>query len=756
MVISKFILSLALLIPLSAAASTTFFWRAEGTTLSATDDKSPDTSATANGGVSISAAAVKVGTNGILTTDQQDYYIFDSTGICDETQGTLAGWINYRTAAPTVGANIVRCTNTGNSSSVNVKATGGQEFRIELTETGGSTISLTTNTCNIVADTWYYVVGSWHITNDDRTIACYNSSGALIDSEADLTTDLSLNAPGVFDELRVGNSTSHTGVVWVDNAFAANTYGEPLENFHSITSYVPTYTAGPTNGTFTNTTLPFTYTPGQNGTTYGAACTNGQTITTFANLKSGTCSGGAAVGTGTDTSVATVSDTVIITGLVASTIYDVYIGHESSIGGQSTIASLPNSTTTGSSINFSVGPSEAPATNGFTISGTITCSGTCTVEAVACNPGDAVPSNTELEAGQCGGGNAALMNAQEVWTTGVGNDFLLTSANKPVRFDVYVAGTDGTNDTSVNSFLNQDRSLRSGFGLTCPTGIATTSIFDLDTYFTPDFAAAMCTEFEDDTNEDVDCNISFEIDGDFTLTPVAAGDCDSRRSFEISYQDTANATNGLFTAPTVGNFTTDDTIYVNDPTIICNNDDVHSLLLTLNQAMSNIDMDNFCSHSIDQLSYTVTTGTLNTGLTLTAGTGVLSGTPTVQNEAGNSIRITGTNVPGATNALDWIIYVTDNSVTIPDCVNDTVTACVADLNAVRPWQDNAAFIFATFAYSGSVAVNNIISQTPTYPGTMTATANMDVVVSLGPQPVSGNKPIEELKVTRAPYGLITY
>jgi hypothetical protein len=216
---------------------------------------------------------------------------------------------------------------------------------------------------------------------------------------------------------------------------------------------------------------------------------------------------------------------------------------------------------------FTVGPSESPATNGFTISGTITGAGTLTVEAVACNPGDAAPSNAELEAGQCGGGNAALMNASEVWTSGVSNDFLLTSANKPVRFDVYVAGTNGTDDTAVTSLTDQDRSIRSGYLSVVITSHSTTGICNLDSYFTPDCADGDVFEYEDDTNENADCNVTIEADGDVVLTPVSAGDCGGpgdRRTFEISYQDVSIATDGLFTAPTVGNFTTDDTIAVNN------------------------------------------------------------------------------------------------------------------------------------------------------------------------------------------------
>lgn len=703
----KLLSTLLLLIPLQAIAAASFYWRGEGTTLSATDDLSPDTSATGNGGVSISSTAAMVGTNGILTTNAQDYYSFTSTGICSETAGVLAGKIRFTVAVPSSGdAFIARCMNTGTSSLATISMGSSQEVRLELSSSAGTSSFLATSACNLAVDTEYFIVARWHIANDDRFIACYNASGTLIDSNEDLTTDLAASAPGAFDVLRVGNPSSNANPIHVDNVFAATNYTELFQNFQEINSYQPTYSSGPTDGSPTTTTLPFSYTPDQDGTTYAAACTNGQTVTTFANLKAGTCSGGAAVGTGSDSASAGVSNTVTITGLVTATTYDVFIGHESGIGGQSTLSSLADRTTAGAAAPvFTSGPTVAAAADGFTISGTITCTGTCTVEAVACAPGDATPSNAEIEAGQCGGGNAALMNAQENWTTAVANDFLLTSSNKPVRFNVFIAGTDGTNDTGVTTATNQDRTIRTGFAKVVMASVATTGVCDQDSEFDPDCAVADVFEYEDDTNEAANCNVVFEDDGDFTLYDNTDGDnnggldltdggddavadCDGLRTFEVSFEDVSSATTGLFTAPATGNFTTDYTVYVNDTAPQCAIED-EIIVLTEDQAMDAQDFSEIggCVDADGHaLTYAVTVGTLPPGTTA-SGTGNVdwTGTPTTEDEGGEALTISVTDPAGESDTFSFTSYVI-NTWTVPNCDSNTLSECADEVVSSAPWR----------------------------------------------------------------------
>lgn len=116
----------------------------------------------------------------------------------------------------------------------------------------------------------------------------------------------------------------------------------------------PTYTGALTIGSVTTTTIQNTYTPDQNGVTYGAYCPNGQTIGTGANVEAGTCSGGAAVATCSDSSTATVSDSITCTGLSAGTTYDAYFVHKA-FEAYSAVTSKADQTTSSSAPTFDTG-----------------------------------------------------------------------------------------------------------------------------------------------------------------------------------------------------------------------------------------------------------------------------------------------------------------------------------------------------------------------------------------------------------------
>ena len=73
--------------------------------------------------------------------------------------------------------------------------------------------------------------------------------------------------------------------------------------------------------------------------------------------------------------------------------------------------------------SFTSGPTLAAATDGYTVSGTLTGSGTLTAYAVGVNPGDGTPTCAQIKSGNNDGGTSADLSANEVWTTGVANDF---------------------------------------------------------------------------------------------------------------------------------------------------------------------------------------------------------------------------------------------------------------------------------------------------------------------------------------------
>lgn len=380
--------------------------------------------------------------------------------------------------------------------------------------------------------------------------------------------------------------------------------------------------------------------------------------------------------------------------------------------------------------SFSAGPTVTAATDGYTIGGTITGSGTLTVEAVGCAPGDAAPSNAELEAGQCGGGNAALLNASEVWTTGVANDFLLAASNKPPRMDVYVAGTDGTTDTSVSSFADQNRSARSGFALVTMASVSATGVCDLDSYFTPDCAIGDVFEYEDDTNESADCNVAFDTAGDFTLTPVAPGDCDGKQTFEISYEDETSATTGLFSAPaSVGIFSADDTICVNN-TAPEEDTALEPFAVVVDDPIETVDFRTIITDpDTDTLSYAVTSGTLPTGLTLNS-VGTLDGTPTVESEAGVAITVTGTDGCGDFATTSFTIYPVDTW-TVPNLEDLNSAESAAAIVAAAPWRaDLVGLTIAGETCDTEHTAGDVVSQDPAAAAEAGAYDNIDVTLAL--------------------------
>jgi hypothetical protein len=383
--------------------------------------------------------------------------------------------------------------------------------------------------------------------------------------------------------------------------------------------------------------------------------------------------------------------------------------------------------------SFSVAPSCSATTNG--VSCTYTASATSTAYGVGVVPADGTPTCTQIKAGQNDAGTAAIWTGSDA-NTGTADTIAVTGANKPVEMDMHFCLNNAGGDSAVDSSqVNKRRSARSGFAFQTMASHSTTGICNLDSYFNPDCADGDIFEYEDDSDLNADCNVSIEADGDLVFIPVATGDCDGKQKFNISYQDSTEASTGLFTAPTVGNFTTDDLICNGNGIPEPNDEGIGVLLLYQNQAMTPVDLNLvFEDADGDTLTFTETgPGTIPAGTSL-GGTGNKdwTGTPTTEDENGEALTFTATDECGDFGDFDLTVYVTDGSVTTPDVVNDTIATAVSELQAVRPWLASDEQLSATFAYSGSVAANLIISQNPTASSTLTAIQALQVVVSLGP------------------------
>lgn len=139
-------------------------------------------------------------------------------------------------------------------------------------------------------------------------------------------------APSSFDEATVATvADGHTftglsaGTVYDLHFVATDGDGDSaVSSVADVTTVTtPAYTAGPTLGTPGPTTLPFTFTTNHDTTATGVACTNGQTATCD-QVQAGNCSGGAAIATYSEATVATVGDSATFSGLTASTTYDTF------------------------------------------------------------------------------------------------------------------------------------------------------------------------------------------------------------------------------------------------------------------------------------------------------------------------------------------------------------------------------------------------------------------------------------------------
>jgi hypothetical protein len=407
----------------------------------------------------------------------------------------------------------------------------------------------------------------------------------------------------------------------------------------------------------------------------------------------------------------------------------------------------PGLSCSGVAVTFTSGPTEAPATNGFTITGTLTGSGfgALVAYAVGVSPGDGAPTCTQIKAGQNDGGTAALMADSETWTTAVGDNFPLDGTNPIARLDVHVCGSDGTNNTSVTSFTDQDRSPLAGYEIVCPTSIgATSEPFVTAANFNPDFVAGDCVEYSIASNETADCELDIDLTALAVIAP-GSGDpstsCDGKRTFDINgYEDTSSATTGLFTDPPDANFTT--------PGLLCNGNSVPQLaqersqfLLFKDEVMDTVDLSGeVLDGDGDPLTAAVTVGVLPTGTSMdSAGVWGDGDTPTVEDETGEDLTVEFTDECGDSVSLEFVAYVTDDAINTPDCVTGGVTAaeCVALLDTLRPWNIPEQQLSATFSYSPSVASGDIISQTPAAAASMTALESLQVVVSLGVQPEGG-------------------
>lgn len=145
------------------------------------------------------------------------------------------------------------------------------------------------------------------------------------------------------------------------------------------------------------------------------------------------------------------------------------------------------------------------------------------------------------------------------------------------------------------------------------------------------------------------------------------------------------------------------------------------LVLPIDEAMDPIDLDTlFTDAEGDTLTYAVTSGTLPTGLSLVDG--VISGTPTVEDEDGAEVEFTATDIAGDIGTTNITFYPLDDR-TVPDGVGDDITTFDAELLAEWLYLGNIT------AECSTETPGIILSQDPAASATAAPESEVDVVVA---------------------------
>lgn len=216
----------------------TFFWRCEGTTLDATHDLSAgDSSATAQGAVSISSSSPLVGSNSIVVGGAGQHYRFNSGGMLDPANGSMSGVFEITTFGNN--ATLVAIFGADANNFIQVNMVGTDELALRIgTATGPVSAAITTTDANLVTGQRYAYVARWHDATNYRRLEVYDTDGVLLDAVEDTATNwvapTELNGS---DRGRLGEATGNAGAFKLDNVACANTFDEPLEDNLFITSY---------------------------------------------------------------------------------------------------------------------------------------------------------------------------------------------------------------------------------------------------------------------------------------------------------------------------------------------------------------------------------------------------------------------------------------------------------------------------------------------------------------------------------------
>lgn len=449
----------------------------------------------------------------------------------------------------------------------------------------------------------------------------------------------------------------------------------------------PTFTVSPAIGTRTTSSIPVTATTACTDCTfYGASYTDGNSTPTCAAIIANTVTGGFKYFSQAMT--ATVQGTGTFSSITDGTVKDSAYCLNSTANGESAVATLADIYKLPStSVTFS-----SCSATGCTYN--VTLDGPGNIYGVACKKGSTAATVTQVEAGNCTGNVAAVAAANKAVT---GADTLtIGSALDFPTHDFDIVGTYGGQHEST-AHADDDR-LK-----IAPTGTVYTRLASVGSgsfcslISSPAPAANDIIEADSATSPSAflptyltDCHFSY--DGDSTRQKLCYRLYDDSGQGWMAGTGSPSCTGTRFA------------LWINDHAPVFD-DGATSYQFSVGSSV-NVDI---CARATDDegdaLLGSITGGSLLSGLSLDAN-GVLTGNPDTESETGMPVTVRCTDIAGGFDEIGLNLYALD-TITNPNVVNLPVAEGEATLTA--HFLDPE---IAGVAYSNTIAVGNIISQSP--------------------------------------------
>jgi hypothetical protein len=469
----------------------------------------------------------------------------------------------------------------------------------------------------------------------------------------------------------------------------------------------------------TTTVTPTVTTDEANGTMYMVVVPDAD-VPSVAQIKAGQqSSGGAAIASDNDAISATGAHAFAqVTGLTASTAYELYFVHTDAATNDSSASTVGFTTNAASAPTFTSAPVlDTCSATGCTFDYTADAASD-TLYAMFTDTAAATPTcdAIELTTGSHGDANES--------TTGSADSITITSSDTPEFpiYDAHLCIEDGSaTDSTVATVSN--------VALADPPGeqfIAITSIGsgspceDFNTQVAPDSASGDYLLADDATSP-----------GSFALTVGAnchfsyAGDASRQAVLDVDVYDAS-----------AGDWHVSDIDFVANNTAPSASEDF-DYPFDIDVAWSDWDICTTQFTDGDGDSMTLSkSGTEPTGLTL-GGTGActLSGDPTTENESGLAVTYTASDGFGGTDSM-IVSYWPIDTITVPTLTDSDFDAAVADELTAFPWRDEAT-VTASYQCSGAEAAGQVLTQDPAASTEVAFDQTLSVVISSGACDVDG-------------------